>query len=398
MTLDATITPEQAARDHWDVIVIGGGPAGALAARGLVRRKLKTLLVDRKAFPRSKVCGCCISRRGLSLLDCAGLTAQIDALEGVPLTRVQVLTKSQQLAASLPRGVAISRFDLDETLVRSSIAEGVQFVPGLAACVRPEKATPDRQVRTVDLTSSRGTSFSLESSIVVAADGLGHPSLRDCPEFVDRVRRHSRMGLGTTIATEAPGFESGSVTLSVGRAGYVGAVRLRSGYLHLAASVDQLALRSRNHPAELVSQVLQDAGLPLIPEVLDADWQGTVPFTRRTSRVAGSRVFLVGDAAGYVEPFTGEGITWALATGMAVPAFIEQAIHHSSKIAETGWQACYQNLIRRRQDWCRLLAWALRRPRLVATVVRFMNLVPALPQFLVNKFNQPIARTEWDFA
>jgi flavin-dependent dehydrogenase len=47
------------------------------------------------------------------------------------------------------------------------------------------------------------------------------------------------------------------------------------------------------------------------------DWLGTLPLTRRTPRPAGHRVLVVGDAAGYVEPFTGEGMAWALATASA---------------------------------------------------------------------------------
>ena len=74
MTVPATIEREHAARERWDVIVIGAGPAGALAAREAARRQLKTLLVDRKTFPRTKVCGSCLSRRALSVLEHAGLS------------------------------------------------------------------------------------------------------------------------------------------------------------------------------------------------------------------------------------------------------------------------------------------------------------------------------------
>ena len=81
MTVPATIERDRAAREPWDVIVIGAGPAGALAARELARRQLKILLVDRKAFPRTKVCGSCISLRALSLLDHAGLSQNVADLE-----------------------------------------------------------------------------------------------------------------------------------------------------------------------------------------------------------------------------------------------------------------------------------------------------------------------------
>ena len=213
--------------------------------------------------------------------------------------------------------------------------------------------------------------MTLETSVVVAADGLGHPSLRSCPQFADshpaaiadRTWNHTR-------ARTYPGFDPGTVTMAVGRSGYVGAVRLRDGQLHLAASVDQAALRKNHEPAFLVSQILNEANLPTVPELFAADWQGTLPLTRRSRSVAAERIFLAGDAAGYVEPFTGEGIAWALTTGLAVAAFVEQAVRQSFPEAEHDWRCAYRQLIRQRQDWCRLLAWVLRRPRIAATAIQ----------------------------
>ncbi len=398
MTASATIVLEQAARERWDAIVIGAGPAGSLAARGLAQRQFHTLLVDRKAFPRSKVCGSCLSRRALSLLDRAGLSEQIAALEGQPLSGVNLLLKSRSLRLSLPGGVAISRADLDEALVKSAIAEGVQFLPQVTATVCPKPEIEELDLRRIELVGSQGDPVNLETSVVIAADGLGHPSLRSCPEFADRIRRNSRMGLAATFASATTGFDFGSVHMAVGKSGYVGAVRLKNGQLHLAASVDQHAMRSGLSPAELVSQILQEARLPAVPEIFEADWQGTLPLTRRSSSVAADRVFLVGDAAGYVEPFTGEGITWALSTGFAVPAFAARVLHQASPQAERDWQLCHRQIIRHRQNCCRGLAWLLRRPGLASAAVGLMSFAPRLPQFLANKLNQPLAPTEWDFA
>ena len=281
-------------------------------------------------------------------------------------------------------------------LLKEAIAEGAQFLPQAAACVRPSSGISDR--RTVELAGPQGDEVQIETSVVVAADGLGHPSLRSCPEFADRIRRRSRMGLGTTLATGVSGFDPGTVTMAVGRAGYVGAVRLGDGRLHLAASVDQAALKKDHEPAALVSEILNETRLPPVPELFSADWLGTLPLTRQSHTVAAGRVFLVGDAAGYVEPFTGEGIAWALTTGWAAASFVEQAVRRSSSEAEYAWRAAYRRLIRQRQDWCRLLAWLLRRPRVAAAAICVLGLMPQVPQFLINKLNQPLSSTEWDFA
>ena len=398
MTALATTTLEMVSRERWDAIVIGAGPAGALAARGLAQRQVRTLLVDRKAFPRDKVCGSCISRPALSLLEQAGLAARIEPLEGIPLTEARIVIKSRSLRVPLPGVMFIPRSALDEALVKAAIAEGVRFLPEVTAAVSPPSSSDKTLTRVVELKDSKGGSVTALASAVVAADGLGHPSLRNCPEFRDQVVRNSRMGLGATFSTTSSGFDLGSVTMAVARSGYVGAVRLRDGRLHLAASVDCGAMRRAHQPPHLIARILKESHLPRVPELADADWQGTIPLTRRSSQVACQRIFLIGDAAGYVEPFTGEGIAWALTTGMAVPTFVKQALHETSGQAELDWQSCYQQLIHHRQDWCRWLAWLLRKPPLASAALWLLSLFPRVPQFVVNRLNRHLSLAERDFA
>ncbi|HEY7428386.1 MAG TPA: FAD-dependent oxidoreductase, partial [Gemmataceae bacterium] len=73
MTVAATTGLEEASRRTWDVVVVGAGPAGAMAAHELARRGCAVLLVDRAAFPRWKVCGCCLNGHALVTLQAAGL-------------------------------------------------------------------------------------------------------------------------------------------------------------------------------------------------------------------------------------------------------------------------------------------------------------------------------------
>lgn len=392
------MTLDQAAVERWDVIVIGAGPAGTLAARGLAQQQLKTLVLDRKTFPREKVCGGCINHRALSVIDRAGLTSEVAALLGVPLTRFQLKMGATTLEADLPGGMVLSRAVLDEMLLKAAIGEGAEFLPQVTALVNPLPG--NHRVRTRQLTckTTHGPSCTLEASAIVVADGLGHPSLQNCPEFSERVRPASRMGLGTTLTQEVSGFDLGSITMAVGRSGYVGATRFSDGKLHLAASVDAKALRGAESPGQLVSQIFSEAHLPPVLEINRANWQGTLPLTRRTPSVASGRVFLVGDAAGYVEPFTGEGIAWALTTGWAVPGFVEQAVRQTADRAEQNWQTSFQQLVRSRQTWCRTLVWLLRHPRLASTAIRVMKQVPPSPQLLINWLNRPLKSTNWDFA
>lgn len=80
----ATLEVGEAGRRIWDAIVVGAGPAGALAARELARWHCSVLLVDKAVFPRSKVCGCCLNGRALAVLreaDLGHLPATLGAVQ-----------------------------------------------------------------------------------------------------------------------------------------------------------------------------------------------------------------------------------------------------------------------------------------------------------------------------
>lgn len=98
----------------------------------------------------------------------------------------------------------------------------------------------------------------------------------------------------------------------VGRGGYVGGVRVEDGQYDLAAALDVDFLKASGTIANAVCDILCQSGITEIAELADADWKGTPLLTRRPNEIAGERWFAVGDAAGYVEPFTGEGIAWAM--------------------------------------------------------------------------------------
>lgn len=87
--IEATGHFDAAGAATWDALVIGAGPAGALAARQLAQAGVRVLLVERNAFPRWKVCSACLNGQALSVLDAIGLEALVPSLgrdraEGVP--------------------------------------------------------------------------------------------------------------------------------------------------------------------------------------------------------------------------------------------------------------------------------------------------------------------------
>lgn len=173
--------------------------------------------------------------------------------------------------------------------------------------------------------------------------------------------------------------------MAVDRTGYVGAVRLENGRLGAAAALAPAAVREHGL-ARAANRILECRGLPPI-HCLDAKWKGTGALTRQAPRVALERVFTIGDAAGYVEPFTGEGISWALETADGVRDIALEAIREWRPELELDWARTYRRRIVQRQRWCRSMAWSLRRPAMMRIAARLVRRSPRIASPLLAHLN-----------
>lgn len=409
----------------WDAIVIGAGPAGSVAARQLALGGRRVLLLDKKRFPRRKVCGACLNHSAVTLLEQIGLG---DALRdgGTDLTRLELRAASRRLSLPLPNGRAISRAMLDQNLVDAAIRAGVSFQDGVSAIVGephadgrtvewkimtdgrggpaafrcngpPDSAKPDRRAEGVsppvvekvcDLEVTGGRTplarQELRTKVVLAADGLGHSSLCGVCEIRDWTARSSRIGAGCEVTEFPADYVPSVIHMAVGRGGYVGLVRVEGGALNIAAAFDARLIREFGGPAQAAANVLAEAGFPAIPMMAEAEWLGTPTLTRSTTPVATQRLFVLGDASGYVEPFTGEGMGWALASAVALAPIADAACDSWQPSLAEAWSREHSRLVRSRQRTCRMLAALLKSP----TCVRLaMFLLPKMPKLL-----QPIVR------
>jgi flavin-dependent dehydrogenase len=117
---------------------------------------------------------------------------------------------------------------------------------------------------------------------------------------------------------------------------------------------------------------------PAIANLAAMSWRGTPALTRQAWRRACERLFLIGDAAGYIEPFTGEGMAWALAAGRTVAPLAIRAAQHWRPGLARDWETAYRHLLGRRQLVCRAVAAVLRSPRLTQAALRLLARMPAL--------------------
>lgn len=353
------------------VVVIGAGPAGSVAAREVARRGTPVLLLDRATFPRSKVCGCCLNAAGLAALDAIGLGHVVKELRAVPLMRVRLAAGRADAEVPLPGGVGVSRDALDQALLTEAAAAGATVRSGTRATVESDG---DESVRvTVG-------SESIASPAVVIATGL--PTRTDAAVG-------SRLGAGVVLpAGAAPFFAAGTIYMATGRGGYVGLVRLEDGRLDLAAAFDPAFVKAAGSLGAAATEVLKTTRWPVPDALADVDWKGTPALTRTPREVAGRRTFAVGDAAGYVEPFTGEGMAWAVAGAAALaPIVCRAAASGTDHAAE--WRRTHAALIRGRQGVCRAAARALRWPSFVRVAVRALAACPALARPVTFALNRP---------
>ncbi len=342
--------------EFWDVIVIGAGPAGSAAALRCAQQGLQVLLVDKAFFPRIKVCGGCLSAHAVE-----ELKQLVPALrlghEIQPVRRLRLFAGARQAALNLSGGGVISREALDHQLIQTAVAQGVVFFPGFTATVG---AVQD-SARLVTL-SAPHAQHPMRARLVMVADGLAGQALSSQIVAPRKVRPAARVGLGAVVQEDGSFYQPETIYMACGRQGYAGIVRLEDGRLNVAAAVAPEALRATADPARVITGILQESSLPVPQTLSQTPWRGIGPLSSWRQDVAGERFFVLGDAAGYGEPFTGEGMAWALMAGRWVAPLAAQAAARWSPDLAAAWRTLYRRKVQKHQRVNRLAAFLLRSP------------------------------------
>jgi flavin-dependent dehydrogenase len=305
-------------------------------------------------------------------------------LGAVPLGRMRLAAGMRQAWLTLPGGVALSRQSFDAGLVRAAIQAGAEFLPDTHVTLAAGK--PEAKVRNVNLRQD-GQSRLAAARVLLAADGLGNKFLAGDRQFRIAAESDSRIGAGAVAATAPADYVSGTIFMACGVGGYVGLVRLEDGRLDIAAALDPAFVRQAGGLGEAATRIIRTAGLPPVPKLAELPWRGTPLLTRRAMRPACERAFALGDAAGYVEPFTGEGMAWALASGVAVVPLALRAARHWDPQLVRRWSMLHRHTVARRQRACHVVAALLRRPGLTRLLVGVLAYWPVLAAPLIRYLN-----------
>ncbi len=375
--IPSTLTPQETAQKPWDVIILGAGPAGVSAAIASAQHGLKTLIIDKARFPRDKVCGGCLNQSALNTLHQLGFDNLHTCLGALATSRMTLASHKRHATFNLPEGFAVSRRALDAALISRAIASGAAFLSGFPALITaPGQVTLSTAI--------------LNTSVIVLADGLKGTASPDSPSDL-QTHPNSRLGVGALLpASASNAFPSGVIHMACHSKGYVGLVRVEQNFLNIAAALDPVFIQTSQGVTPAISAILSHAGLPM-PDLASAHWSAVHGLTRSRSRLWQPHLLIAGDAGGYVEPFTGEGMAWALSGGLAL-------LPHLTACAQSGWsdtighawQRDHAHRIASRQRLCRAMAWSLRRPSLVRLAISALNLFPAVAHPFTHRINTPI--------
>ncbi len=380
----------QAGREPWDAIVIGAGPGGCVASTLLSRSGFRVLLVERSAFPRDKVCGCCLSGKAVALLDELNLRSSIET--SIPLDRFELATCGKSSILSTRGGAAISRATFDTRLSELATAEGVCFLDQTVATLLDEPESLPSEFRFVQLQKA-GQSQVVQSRVVIIASGLGSTQVTTHLKLDEQVSRRGLIGL-TTLLEDNHACVLHTIRMAVSKNGYVGLTRLEDNRLAVSAAVRSSSLKAMRSPGKLVSMILEDSGLLVPGDLANASWMGTRELTRRLSKPSSRRVFILGDAAGYLEPFTGQGMYWAMSSAVRVQSYASRAIQNWDDALTESWSRDLKQYLISQQRACRLVGTIMHRPIATRLTINLLHYAPwlALPFLYSIHGNAPLKR------
>ncbi|MEM4348428.1 MAG: NAD(P)/FAD-dependent oxidoreductase [Candidatus Anstonellaceae archaeon] len=327
----------------YDAIVVGGGPAGSTAAAFLSRKGRKVLLLEKEAWPRNKTCGDAISGKSVGVLRELGLTEELEKADHGEVTG---------LTFSSPNGtvVTIPFKGSDGQIAKGYVCRRMVYDHILWNCA---KSTCDAYDGTavvgviknngkivgVKAKDKSGREMEFQGKIIIGADGVSSLIARE-------IRGSEVDPQHTCIAYRAyySGITGMNSTLEIHfvksiMPGYFWIFPLEKGLANVGVGMVMSDMKKGNvnlHQAML--DIIQKN--PLFKERFATATQASpisawsLPFGSKRRKVSGEGVLLVGDAAGLVDPFSGEGIGNAMTSGKIAAAIADEALSKGDTSAE----------------------------------------------------------------
>lgn len=328
-----------------DVVIAGAGPAGAIAARELARAGARVLLVDRETFPRDKLCGDTVNPGTIQLLSSLGLgggpLATARPLEGMRVTGPGASVIARYAGRA---GVSMSRRDLDAWLLDEAIAAGAKFEPGLTVQgALIDETGGDRRARGIVFRNAAGTVTRVPAQVTIGADGRRSPVGRSVGLGAHPASPR-RWAYGSYF-TGVTGAIDGLGEMHVRPGWYCGVAPLADGRVNVC--VVTARREGADDPRGLIQRYIE-SDRELAGRFAHAECVAPVsvlgPLAVDVPSAGAPGVLLAGDAAGFVDPITGDGLHLAMHGAV-------MAAEAAREVLETGdWMGVVERLNQKRQQ------------------------------------------------
>lgn len=363
---------------RYDAAIVGAGPAGSALALLLSEQGRRVLLIDARSFPREKVCGEGVMPHGIALLKKLGLGPAIEDV-GQPFRGIRYrLAGGDEVTAEAPfpggaRGIALRRLSIDEALARkAAAAPGVEARFGQA--LRSIEWGQGEHV--LELDGER-----LNARVIIGADGARSFVRRSAglDGKPPRRRRFAVRGHFEHAAIADPDRPV-EVVMGAGYEMYLTPVAADATGVILTIEGQDLARIQGRPEAALREALARSPGFSktLAAAELVSRVQATGPLGQKARRVYGDGLLLVGDAAGALDPITGEGFSLALDTAFLAAETLE-GCYQSGDFSARALKPYAKKRRRARRDVAALTAIVLTlasRPALARRVIKNLARFP----------------------
>jgi flavin-dependent dehydrogenase len=332
--------------ESYDAVVVGAGPAGSAAATVLAGFGRRVLVLEKDAFPRHKVCGEFLSADALPSLERLGARAGVEGASEERMTRGSVhLPGGTAVSFELPApAIGISRFRLDELLASRAREAGARVTFSARVLSAEPHGADGFRVRFVH----QGSETEVDGLAVIGAWGRWDALDR----ALDRgfLGRRARFFGWSRDYRPAPGRLEGEVRLYLFPGGYCGLSRVEEGVVNLAGVVSDRGWKRAGGGWEAVVRAARRGNAMLESDLAamapgPIGFLGTGPVFFTAKPAAENGILMAGDAAGVIDPFSGEGQAAALAGGILAAEIVERRLSGElsrdacSPAYEAAWRA-----------------------------------------------------------
>ena len=351
----------------FDVVIVGGGPAGSSCASFCAMAGLQSLILEREKFPREKVCGDCLNPSCWPVLKRLDLEQQVWDLPHSKLSSVTFIAiDGQEVILDLPSDtdceISVKRSLFDDLLLRRARELGANV---------HEQTTVTGLTKNDNWKIETASGQNYHARMLIGADGRNSTIAHLC----NLLPRPARERVALQAHIPLPRDFGNRIVLQFLPEGYSGQAPVNENQLNLCLVGTPPTISTLRKWAE------RQFVLPA-----NQAWRTITPLTRSPVASAHENLFFIGDAARVVEPFTGEGIYYAMRSGELVANAIARILHGDDRnLVLREFRRAYAQMYSGRLWINRLARAAVLRPQLGSFFVQTARVNPSILKLLTAK-------------